>query len=317
METTLDLGVLRVGVTVDASLAATIQSAIRAMGFAECSNPADGPVVRLRHVQQLPATPPHARLQLQAHTHARGYRVTDGVFLWTPAGRSLVRAGGAEVYLMPGAALSEASWHLVASLQLLARQVGAYALHAAGLDGSNGGLLVVGPSDVGKSTLAMALVGQGWGFVSDDAVLLRDAGEVEALPFRRRFGLDDDALPPESARHAVPQPAEERKWSVDVAATHAAQARDRIVPRRLVFPEIVDADESTAEPLGSVDAYASLLAQVGTRRLIDAHTVAHHALLGRLLAQAPAVRLRAGRDVLHAPARVAYLLSHAFPPAHE
>ncbi len=318
----LDLGVAHVRVIADAWLAADVRRTAVAMGFASApvaSAPAQagGLSVRLcRTDAHLPDVPPDAVLRLQAHDLARGYSTPGGTVLWTPGGRSLVAAASADVEVVAGASPAEVAWHLTVSLQLLLRPLGAYGLHAAALERGPAGVLLVGPSDVGKSTLAYALVRQGWGFVSDDSVLLHAEGRdgaVEAVAFRRRFGLDADDRFPEVAAHAVPQPAEAGKWSVDVAALYAGQARMQTAPRLLVFPEIADAAESRLGRLAPADAYGRLLAQVGTRRLDDAHTRAHHALLGRLLAQAPAVRLAAGRDVLDAPARVADLLSDALP----
>ncbi len=67
-------------------------------------------------------------------------------------------------------------------LVLLTRR-GYFPLHAAALaravDGAESeppaGVLMAAPSDSGKSTLAMGLVRAGWGFLSDDSILLRAA----------------------------------------------------------------------------------------------------------------------------------------------
>lgn len=68
----------------------------------------------------------------------------------------------------------------------LLRALGLYGLHAAGLVARIGcGLLLVGDSGYGKSTLTIGLVRQGWGYLSDDAVLLRRVSEeIEAVALR-------------------------------------------------------------------------------------------------------------------------------------
>ena len=317
LDLTLRLSVIDVRLVADDDAAADVRRIVEAMGFLEAPRSDHAPVVRVRCAAALPDVPPGGVLRIQAHASVCGYQVPEGLFLTTPAGRARVGADGGQIVLAQGISPAEVAWLLTTAFHLIARAVGAHEIHAAALDGGGSGVLVVGPSDVGKSTLAVALVGQGWGFVSDDSVLLHDApeGTVEALPFRRRFGLDADGHFPELDAHAFPQPAEPEKRSVDMAARHAAQARERTVPGLIVFPEIVDAAESRLTAIAPAEAYGRLLAQVATRRLADAHTRAHHAMLGHLMAQAPAVRLAAGRDVLGAPVAVADLLSRALHTA--
>lgn len=76
----------------------------------------------------------------------------------------------------------------------LLRPLGLYGLHAAGVVSPTGlGLLMVGESGCGKSTLAIQMIRQGWGYLSDDAVLLRLQPEgVEALAFRKPFSINAD-----------------------------------------------------------------------------------------------------------------------------
>jgi hypothetical protein len=81
----------------------------------------------------------------------------------------------------------------VGLLKLL-RPLGLYGLHAAGIVAHpDRGMLLVGGSGSGKSTLTIGLVRQGWGYLSDDALLLRQQPEgVEALAFRQPFSVDAD-----------------------------------------------------------------------------------------------------------------------------
>jgi len=71
----------------------------------------------------------------------------------------------------------------------LLRPLGYFCLHAAGVVSPNGqGMLIIGPSGSGKSTLAVGLIGSGWKFLSDDAVLLcRRGTTISALSLRHAF----------------------------------------------------------------------------------------------------------------------------------
>ena len=84
----------------------------------------------------------------------------------------------------------------------LMRSIGLFALHAAGLvrPTNEDGVLIIGRSSSGKTTLTLDAIRHGWRYVSDDAVLLDraagGAGRRCAWPWRRGY-IDSDA----SARH--------------------------------------------------------------------------------------------------------------------
>jgi hypothetical protein len=63
---------------------------------------------------------------------------------------------------------------LMLSLLWLLRQHGIYALHANGLV-KESGILFVGGSGSGKSTSSLSLIRQGWSYLSDDVILLRNS----------------------------------------------------------------------------------------------------------------------------------------------
>ena len=313
LDATLDFVVGRVRVVAEGPCARAVARVVAAMGFARAATDAHAPTLRFASADGLPTDrPPEEDLRILSHDQARGYRADGGWRLWTPSARSRVTPAGGHADVGPGAHVSEVGWHLATALHLLLRGRGAHGLHAAAVEAPAGGVLLVGPSDAGKSTLAYALARHGWPFVSDDSVLLHVRGDaVEAVAFRRRFGLDADGRFPEIEAHAMPQPTAPGKWSVDVTSLCAGQGRAATVPRLVVLPRVADAAESRVEPVRPAEAFGEVLSQIGTWRLDDAEAEVQFGLLARLLAQAPAVRLATGRDVFSAPERVAARLTVA------
>jgi hypothetical protein len=203
----------------------------------------------------------------------------------------------------------------VGLLKLL-RPLGLYGLHAAGMvSHPNCSLLLVGGSGSGKSTLTIGLVQQGWGYLSDDALLLRQQPEgVEALAFRQPFSIDaavSAAYTGLPLGEAGEHPSGKRKRRVDIQAVYAGQYRSRCRPGVLLFPRIVAHPHSTLRPLDRLSALMFLLAQSGPH-LFDRHTMASHLeTLKELVQQTVRYELRAGRDLYQQPRRLVRLLADA------
>jgi hypothetical protein len=326
----LRVGPLRARLTAaDASSHEALQDVADAFGLPDDATSAPDLQLGIRRAESLPALPAGWDEVTRYGPEVRLLRQGDLIVVAGPDVRSTVNlaAGTAEIAAVPEARDGSVEGHLVVCLTLLLRPAGLYPLHAAGLHAGDDGVLLVGPSDVGKSTLAYNLVRAGWSFLSDDTVLLHHpaGGPVDAFAFRRRFALDADAgdRRPELAAQARPLPGTEAKWSVGVEALYPDRLAAQATPALLVFPELTGESASRVEPLAAGDAFVRLAAQSALRELADAHTRAHHEALGALLAQCRRVRLLAGLDLLDAPERAADLLNRAlrdgvpsrYPPA--
>jgi len=173
----------------------------------------------------------------------------------------------------------------------------------------------VGGSGSGKSTLTIGLVRQGCGYLSDDALLLRQQPEgVEALTFRKPFSIDEDVaadyaeLPLGEARGA--SSGKRKRW-VDIQDVYAEQYRPRCRPSILLFPRIVAAAQSTVYPLNRPQALGYLLTHSGSH-LFDRHTMGQQLeTLKNLVQQTTQYELRAGRDLYAHPSRLLHLLHAA------
>jgi len=84
---------------------------------------------------------------------------------------------------------------LMLSLLWLLQRHGLYALHANGLSKDNAGILLVGCSGSGKSTSSLSLIRQGWNYLSDDVVLLRESPDgIESIAFQKGHSFDPDLI---------------------------------------------------------------------------------------------------------------------------
>jgi hypothetical protein len=198
----------------------------------------------------------------------------------------------------------------------LLRPLGLYSLHAAGVVSPHGvSLLLVGASGCGKSTLALGLVRQGWGYLSDDAVLLRrQAAAVEVYACRKPFYVNADV----AAGYAdlplgeeVPDTAGERRRRVHIEQAFPGQAVSKSRPQVVLFPRIVPQLHSTLHPLDRLNALRDLLAQSGPQ-LFDRRTMGQHLdVLKSLVQQTATYALWAGRDLYRQPGRLLHLLREA------
>lgn len=269
------------------------------------------------------ARPPEARLVAE---HASGlgiYRVDERFYLEHATGSiEIDTAAGRVRGVLPGADSAEAvsvTLYVVVTftLLLLFETDGWYALHGACLVAPDGrGVLLVGPSDSGKSTMALHLAEQGWRYLSDDSVLLRlDGSRVTAYPFRPDFCLDPEAetlfASLSTAREAMLTDAD--KWRVRVDALFPGQRAASVAPVLVVLPTISGEPLSRAERLRPVAMLTGLMPQASLLRRTPDEARTFTTLLHHLARQAPGYRFLSGHDVYRDGARLAALLTDLLP----
>lgn len=274
----------------------------------------------IRGQAQQPGLPSVARRVLHTEgfdgfVYDSDFYLTDGASLFhlqAPTGRG-------DAYLAPDFVhkplLLQRNFWAFGLLRLL-RPLGLFSLHAAGVVTEDGlGLLIVGEAGSGKSTLALGLIRHGWGYLSDDAVLLRQQPQgIEALTLRRYFYVNADAAAAYddfSLGEVVPDTTQGWRQRVDIQATHAQQAVAGCVPGVLLCARLVSQPHSTLRPLDHPSALRYLLAQSGPQ-LFDRHTMPQHLeVLKHLVQQTTAYELSAGLDLYQHPITLARLLEEA------
>lgn len=161
-------------------------------------------------------------------------------------------------------------------------------IHAAGAVAPNGGCwLLVGDARAGKTTTTINLIRGGWGFLSDDHVVVSDTDvgpSIEGWP--RPFHVDAGWAQGDIA--GIRKPVDPGEFGADLWARTAPLAG-------LLFPQ-VNADAPTRlHPLPPATSLSLLIRQ--TPWLLADRGSAYDllALLGRM-ASLPSFRLSAGRD---------------------
>ena len=234
--------------------------------------------------------------QDRAVARLRGAAPASGGVLSFGAGRARLQVDPAGT---PDAAADLYSMLTVSAALLLAGQ-GRALVHAAAVVAPDGDAwLLAGDARAGKSTTCATLALGGWGYLSDDQVVLtgRDDG-VEVEGWLRPFHLDEDG-------------AGERR---EVAAAELGLERWRRTARLAgaIFPTVSPAEPTLLTPLSSADALARLVRQtpwlLACRR--TAPTVL--ALLTRAVASG-AFSLRLGRDTYREPEGLAAIVTPLIP----
>jgi hypothetical protein len=138
-------------------------------------------------------------------------------------------------------------------------------LHCAALASNGRGVLVSAPSGTGKSTLAAAMIHQGWTYVSDEAVAL-EPGVISATGFAKPLILDARGaeLVPELNAGCVSIDGSDQEWSVPASALGAAVATELEPVAIVILHRSPDGDTgspSVATPLHAADAVVALMGQ--------------------------------------------------------
>lgn len=190
---------------------------------------------------------------------------------------------------------------------------GLHFLHGAGLiaPDSETGLLIVGASGSGKSSLAVRLIASGWQYLTDDLMLIQqDAAAITAHAFRRTFAVSDEALVAcDLPRGAVAARSKRGKRWLCPDTLFPDRYAARCVPQVLLFPHLTGDAASRLEPLTPHDALLYLLQETPLVNYDPTITRAQVQTMTKLAAQTRAWRLYAGRDLLEEPDRATQLMA--------
>lgn len=288
------------------------------LGFSEAEGQEEVPI-DLDFVGEAPSQVPGAVRIADYDYGISAFRSETQILLSN--GRSTVlifpSGGSAKAYLDPETqehpdAVRVATTLLVIGLLVLLRYRQAFPLHAAMLTRVDAGVLFAGPSGSGKSTMAYSLVRQGWGYLSDDTILLRPGGRViEAFPFRRNFGLHEFGVVPITDGIIHGDSLDESKRLISMEQSFPGQAVSRSIPRVIIFPEIVNRSVSTLVAVEKREVMHRLMSQSALLMLEPKLARGHLDVLSQLISQTNHYRLLAGRDLEDDPLLIEPLIEQA------
>jgi len=164
-------------------------------------------------------------------------------------------------------------------------------MHAACVERNGVGLLLWGPSGMGKSTLSYACARSGWTFISDDATILpqnREDYVVTGKPHSARFRDDAPELFPELNGYVTrARPTGKLSIEVPMDALTGIRTAVRGSVKHLVFLE-----RGQAGGLSRIDAGSAMGLMTQNSGSYGPATLARHEKALRRLLHAPAYRLR-------------------------
>ena len=271
-------------------------------------------------IQVYDAPPPRLPAGLESFGLASGGRCyTDGLAYHLACDGSLVSVGcGAAntVRVWAGARESSRSEGALARLVFgaataAARRCGLYELHAACVvePWGGAGVLFLGPSGTGKSTLTAQLASAGWGYLSDDSLLLYADGEsVKVHALRRAFSVTErtinaGVLAGFERSLKGPVPFDNSKRRFDPLELFPEGYTESCKPSAIFFPAVANEPGSRAERLGQREAMALLIRMCPWASYDRPAARGHLEALSRLARNCHAYRLGAGTDLLGDAAR--------------
>lgn len=233
------------------------------------------------------------------------------------AGERLFRYGERACFLLDGSSSSlrcvPISSDMAVQRVLLSKVIatvavirGREALHAASLGNSTEAVLIAAPSGMGKTTLALELIGRGWSLLADDVtVLAHDGAGVQALPGTPHMNIDcDRAVVDADFGRTLATFGGEHWISVEAAARHGRPIGAIFLLERAATLTL-DARPLPANPLPLSPYMLGLNADLDRRR-------SRFDLYGALVEDAALWHLTCGKD--DRPSELADALEAALAP---
>jgi hypothetical protein len=268
--------------------------------------------------------PPRVPLQLETFDVQRGICHTDWQNYYLLIDKSLILVHappskmtevwvGASAHARHPVALANLMSY---AMQAAMRRVGLYEVHAAGVvePKSGVGMLFIGNSNCGKSTLTLRLASEGWKYLSDDMLFLSEnKGRVEARGLRRIFSiaphvLEGWKLPRLNDALGGPIPSDPLKRQLDPCIMFPDGFAELSAPTVLIFPSVTGDYRTRLEKLSQSSAMMKLMTNCAWARYDKTVARDYVQVLANLVKQSVGWVLHAGHDIIEEPGYAANLL---------
>src|ERR1700752_786459 len=272
-------------------LATLIERLFAGWQLTPVSSPDRNPDIKITfRCGELPHVPPGLN-EFEVAEGGRCYSAGDEYYLVFANSLLRLQPGNPVVTSVSISSAKDAELARVTSFAVCAalRRFGIFELHSAGVVSpeTEAGVLIVGPSGSGKSTLTSQLARAGWGYLSDDELLLSLNGEeVEARGFRSFF-----AIAPADSNSTL-------KSCFEPANVFHASRADRVVPRFVLFTAIGGANETQFCELAQAETMSRLIRACPWATYDTAIAGPNLALLSRLARQTKGFDLMAGTALM-------------------
>jgi hypothetical protein len=219
-----------------------------------------------------------------------------------PRGRMLCDVAEGHVTISHSESEEADPWllsHLFFTVPLaeLLKQRGLYMAHMAGLAIGRKGILIPGQSGAGKTTLTLALLRAGFGFLADDTVFLSTSNGLKVLAFPDEIDITSQTanffpeLRPSDCEKKI---TGRHKHPICADRVYGFKPRRQCRPTLMVFPQPATSPKSTLTPMPKDEAILGLASNV--LRTDPDSAQAHFDALGSLVEQCQCHRLQTGRD---------------------
>jgi hypothetical protein len=193
-------------------------------------------------------------------------------------------------------------------LHVALRRCGLYDLHAAGVvePSTGAGVLFLGDSNSGKTSLTLRLARSGWSYLSDDLLVFYEGAEaIEARGLRRVFSVSPSNfvncdLPRVEEALGVRGLRDPNKRRLEPSVVFPERLAESCLPRALYFASITGEKQSRIEEVGQSGALIRLV-KLCPWASFDVSARENLRMLSRLVRQARTYELFAGRDLLEDP----------------
>ncbi|MEK6739246.1 MAG: hypothetical protein AABY74_11350 [Planctomycetota bacterium] len=226
----------------------------------------------LKHPPQ--RTPPHAETEVASQQTDTNRQGGNPFYTLSASGKAVFRSS------KPVAALAFLEWFVINAV--VQRNLTHIMLHASALAFGNTGVIFPASSGSGKTTIALALIAQGFQYLSDEVAMI-DAEDLTLRPLPRGLAIRENAFhllqslnkPPPSAGFYPQTPSPRFRYFNPTTFTHQA-AEQPVSVRHIIFLDKPAVSTKThLKKIPKAQAVSQLLSCSFANRPLTEDNIAH------------------------------------------